>query len=273
MIMRLVQIFALNETPMQLNTIMNISELVVSKLVQIIQNTQQSMGIEHRQGNTEKNRYGLDAEAGGEMYNEFESAMFALLNGTKAQPKGSKQTGELEIDTVGDILSATQIAFSDPATYNAVKDVYIVLSNSTEGGACYFSKGQFESGHKEICISGPYVIKNMRIGIKRLATLVAHELTHALDYVQSAGRYTSQPEGGHADQAAYLGSQNEVNARYSQVVMELTAKIKNGNLQVNSPQFTTVVNRMMQKYKLNVPDITDIQRRQLLKRLMSQFQL
>lgn len=107
-----------------------------------------------------------------------------------------------------------------------------------------------------------------------LVTTLAHEIQHALDDFKSAGKALNKPKNyaGHKqDFAAYLKLHPEVNARFTQalldiVTVEADAKYKTGRVGTPRETMTQVVPLIFQKHKLNKTLIDDQQFRRLLSR-------
>ncbi len=107
-----------------------------------------------------------------------------------------------------------------------------------------------------------------------LVTTLAHELQHALDDFKSAGKALFKPKSykGHKDDfAAYLKLHPEINARFTQalldiVTVEADAKYKTGRVGTPRETMTQVVPLIFQKHKLNTTLLDEKQLRRLLSR-------
>lgn len=107
-----------------------------------------------------------------------------------------------------------------------------------------------------------------------LVTTLAHEIQHALDDFKSAGKAMKKPEGyaGYKDDfAAYLKLHPEINARFTQALLDIVdaearSKFSIGRVGTPRETMTQVVPLVFQKHKLNKTLLDDKQLRRLLSR-------
>ena len=217
----------------------------------------------------------------GEMYR----AITTMLTGRDgvAHKFAAEASAELELGTIGEILTKNNFnSSSTQGVYQAVKDVWVVLDNSSAHGGVYYptptaataekvKKHKTGSLHGEIRISLHSLIKRNRIGIKTIATRLAHELTHALDFHKRKGA----PAGGSVDpftsnMADYLKDPSEVNARYTELIRNLSMRVKRDSSILERMAFLRILKGLLSKYKLT-SDVIGQQHNQIVKRALKHF--
>jgi hypothetical protein len=202
-------------------------------------------------------------------------------------------TAEIEVGTIDEILTTANFnkGSVDPTIYNMVKDIWIVFHNAgalrgqyspnakTPDEEATTKEEQMRSLQGEILLSAFHFIKNDRVAVKSLASVIAHEITHAIDDQKSNGNYMKNKKSGEGynqddmSQEEYLSSKIEVNARYTQAIKDLTDKIQKNEELLARDKFMPEMKRAFTKHKLTTPTISPQQVQQLTKRTLLHFDI
>lgn len=216
---------------------------------------------------------------------EVSSGVYKMLKGQAK--KHMFQTTQYEVGTVGEILShmnykATGLSNEQLAYINKT---WLILTDRSDNlgvshseanpGPHQLDQEDYDTNQR-IELSGPHFIKANRTKLKNLASILAHELTHALDAHKSDDKMHTKRDGTlkgvdkHGNQIRgdeYWKLQYEVNARYTQLAGEIEYMVRRDPKLKDPTAYEALTKRLMRKHKLIPPFVSTAQQTQIMKRL------